>query len=217
MRQRNGFTLIEMLVALTILGLTSIILLQAISFGMRLWSSQIRNAAADEELHRARALLTRLIEQAYPQDPLATPEARLAPLDSDGHSLSVSAPATQASQVGGNVRWWIAPHPAASSREILISWSLVPSAPPVEDPRSEVLIHSVENLIFSFLIVDASGHGQWVERWRPEQPLPRLVRVGLQFPTSDRRQWEPLVVAPRLSSAAECQFDLVSRRCRGTL
>jgi general secretion pathway protein J len=215
MKTSSGFTLIEMLVALVILSLTSLLALQALHFGSRLWTTEARQTRAMEELTRARDLLRQLIEQSYPQDPQADPAVRWAPMESDGRVLRLSAPAPLFAGQGGLARWWIDPEDSDGSRGLRVGWSFDRTAPSATDTRSEVLIAGIQQITWSFLIQDASGFGQWVERWRPEAPLPRLVRVEIQFPLGDARVWRPLVVAPRLSAPTECQFDVISRRCRG--
>ena len=216
MRRQAGFTLIEMVVALTLFSLTSLLALQALGFASRLWTSETRERLATEEVGRARALLRDLVESTYPQDPLADPSARIPSLLSDGHTLELSAPAPHFIGQGGLARWWVNTQSNDHGEDDLrIAWSFDRHRPPANDARSEILLADVEKVTWTFLINDAVGVGHWVDRWQAGAPLPLLVRLDVQFPDRDPRVWHTLMLAPRLSSSQGCQFDLVSRRCRG--
>lgn len=62
----NGFTLLELLVAMAILGLLAAALSGGIGFGLRAWEAGQRGADRLETPAAVQALLRRQIEQAYP-------------------------------------------------------------------------------------------------------------------------------------------------------
>ena len=54
----------------------------------------------------------------------------------------------------------------------------------------------------------------WHETWIDRPAPPALVRIRVKFPAGDRRVWPELIVAPRISTDANCVFDVVSQMCR---
>src|SRR5438045_9055207 len=74
MRHQGGFTLLEMLVALTVLGLLMVGLNEGVRTGLGMWSRQARQIGSIAELDSTARILRRLIDgipltPAVPADP----------------------------------------------------------------------------------------------------------------------------------------------------
>lgn len=185
-RQPGGFTLLEVLVALVVLGFMMAGLAQGVRFGTRAWDTQARVIAERGELDAVDRALRRLIERMAPgrdrepagvrgeADRLAfTSELPLA-------ASAIARAADVAILVGGGrlvLRW--TPH--------LHARRLGPDPVPTE----EVLLHGVARVEFAYW----APAGAWTSVWSERAP-PALVRVRVVFPEGDRRRWPDIVAAP---------------------
>ena len=66
-RRRRGFTLVELLVVMTLLGLIATALFGGLRFGVRAWESGGARSAAFAEIEIAQSLLRRLLELEVPE------------------------------------------------------------------------------------------------------------------------------------------------------
>jgi general secretion pathway protein J len=81
-----------------------------------------------------------------------------------------------------------------------------------------VLLTGVESFSISYLELVELGNGQiephWRDSWLDQVSPPALVRVKVTFAPGEKRCWPELMVAPRISTDANCVFDVVSQMCR---
>ena len=69
-RQANGFTLLELLVALTVLGFLLVGLAQGVHFGLLAWRAGVRLTDSNDDFNTLDGTLRHLIEGADPGDDL---------------------------------------------------------------------------------------------------------------------------------------------------
>ena len=189
-----GFTLIEVIVALVVLGFVLAGLAQATRFGMTAWSTETRLAENSASLERMDRVLRRLIEQASPpagteDKPMAGEEHRLVLL-----TLLPDQPATQPirrAQVAVGVddrhrlvlRW--RPHPNATA---------LGTAPPQQEI---VLAEGVERIDLAYRQTAADG-GRWSKSWT-EANLPSLVQMHFVL-ANGRHRWPDMAVPTLLDT-----------------
>lgn len=185
-----GFTLLEIMVALVVLGLLLLALAGGVDFGLRAWTLQSHVIDRSGELQAVDGALRRLITQLDPG--LDQPRANLtgaahrlefatslpAPL-TDGEPLAVTA----ALDLDGQQR-------------LILSWLPAPHArrlAPAPTPTRSVLLSGVTRLDISYL-----GPNGWQPDWS-DTATPRLIKLQLAF-LSPGRSWPAIVVAPMLES-----------------
>ena len=183
-----GFTLLEVLVGLLILGLVISGLAGSTRFGLAAAGTQSRIASEHEDLEPADRLLRRLVAgMALPAD------GRQPGLlgDRTGFACLTRAPAVQAPGLATRVDAFVAVNGA---RQLVLRWSphwhaerLVPRAPPAE----AVLLQGIDRLEISYLSPDRGG---WLASWN-RTDLPGLIRIRLLFPPGDPRHWPPIIAA----------------------
>ena len=186
MTRDDGFTLLEVLVAVLVAGVLFALLGQGMQFGLR--TVQVQAAARDREgdIDAVDRTLRRLVQSA---DPGVYPE----PATLHGTAQTVAFTTVLSSRYAGPSQ----PTDVALSVEggrLLLRWTphrhVVPLGPP-PPPTTEVLLDGVEGLDLSYWRRDA-----WVPEWQNQEMLPELVRIRLRFDPHNGRHWPPILVAP---------------------
>jgi general secretion pathway protein J len=213
----SGFTLVELLVALTLLAFVSVLIFGALRFGIRAWDQSEQVAVQVDDVSVAQALLRRLIGEAYP---MFIPDPARPRLDFDGGSdrLSLLAPLPDALESGGMARFTLFARERKGRSEIDIAWrpELMRDGDAGADPREETLLAGIARLEIAYFGSARPGDAPaWHDRWTERAVLPALVRVHVAFAEGDRRVWPDLVVAPHLTVDQGCLYDPVTRHCRG--
>ena len=183
-----GFTLLEIIVALVVLGVLLVTLSQGVRFGFAAWGHQDSALRTGEALATTDSVLRRLIEQLDPGTPRDA--AKLT-----GRPQAMAF--TSALPIG--------PEGAPASADVslmvdhddrlVLSWLPhlhVLRLRPAPPPHVEVLLRHVAGLRLSYWS-DSGAH--WQTQWS-DNALPDLVRIHIVFPEHDRRRWPDIVAAP---------------------
>ncbi|HEY2383231.1 MAG TPA: prepilin-type N-terminal cleavage/methylation domain-containing protein [Terriglobia bacterium] len=184
---RAGFTLIEVLVSITIMAMVGVIVLSATRSGLAMWD---KGGAHIERLHRSRVVLDVLNDQIRGALPMSytvrTSERTVSPLAFDGTASSLRFLSRTSFKDGpdGVPRWvtiqWASGELKVEERRIL---------PPDNAPDPSVYWHDTvlrgDSCAFGFL-TDAQPNrpAVWVQAWHfPANPvLPRAVRLSCAIP-----------------------------------
>jgi general secretion pathway protein J len=192
--RQSGFTLLEMLVAMSLMGLIGVILFNGIEFGTRVWERTERHVDRDAQWEADYALLRRQLVRVYPlrKDTPAGPRLLF---DGMREALHFVAPEPAAAGIAGLYTFDLGLS-KDGRRDLTLSWSLVNGGAYVD---RTVLVRGVRTLEFGYFGSPALGaRPEWRSSWRDAQDLPRLIRV-LVVP-ADQRSGPPIEieVAPRL-------------------
>ncbi len=189
MRQDSGFTLMETLVALVVLGFIVAGLAQGLRFGLAAWDRQAltidRDGALDSTDRTLRRLLAGMAPGTDPERPgIAGTGTRLAftselPRGAPVAPLRLADIVLSVDAAHRLVMRWV-PHLHARLAEPLT-------------PREAVLLPGVAAVAFSYYGGAGEGKG-WTDRWRDNQP-PMLVRVHIGF-VGGHVHWPDIIVAP---------------------
>jgi general secretion pathway protein J len=199
-RHAGGFTLVELLVALTLFALMSVLMFGGLRFGLRAWESGGERIDEAAQVEVVQSLLRRALSQA-----------RLPWEDQDRDILSVFsgtpdtvsfvAPLPSHSGSGGLAVFLLSEQRNSDGASLALAWRIFrpddfDSAAFDED---RLLLENIGSIKFAYYgRVDASLPPNWLDRWDGLLGLPQLIRVRVSFPPGDRRRWPDLVVAPRL-------------------
>jgi general secretion pathway protein J len=204
-----GFALIEALASLVLVGLISLMLIDGVGAGTRVWERLDARAAGGESVEAAQSLLRDRIERMYPADRYDAPRAYVDFAGSAGR-LSFLAPPPQA----------VGPAPLRRFQLGLTdSGDLVLDADPQigpDGPRTQiVLLRGVRALAISYFgAALADPQRRWRADWSHRAQPPEAVRLRLAFAPGDRRQWPDLVVRPGASVGADCSYSASGGGCR---
>ena len=195
----DGFTLVELLVSLVLVGLVALLLAGGLRFGTRAWEAGNQRAELGSEIQLVQSFLRRQIEQAL--NPLSlTVRARSLDFQGTADSLRFRAPLMAHAAPGGFYQFAIE---RSDDRALSLSWRPLEGDDPAGGDgapwRREILLEDVEQIAFSYL--DSGGGAlepEWFDRWQNEPETPSLLRIRVSFVEGDERIWPDLLIAPRI-------------------
>jgi general secretion pathway protein J len=201
--RQSGFTLLEVLVAVTVLALLMLGLTQGVRSGFSLWSAQTRRSAETAELDASARVLRGLLT-AIPVGSAATGRgAAASAIGFEGRADRLAFIGDLPTGFGDSRRAEIAI--ALRGGRLVLAWTPhrhEATGGAAATPAEVELIRGVEGLEFAYWGDPAGGSAaQWLTQW-DGPALPQLIRIRLGFRKGDGRRWPDLVAAPQLWSSA---------------
>jgi len=196
----SGFSLLEMVVALAVLGLLTVMLAGSLQFGIRLWDAQDRRLASSAGTDAVHTALRLMLENAQPL-PLAGLGARGAAAYMLGGAQSLDLVTEMPDGVGDRGFCDVAVIRTGDGR-LAIRWRrhARDAQTAATLPASETeLLRNVAAVEFAyFMRTHDEQPAHWDVQWTQPGVLPDLIRLRVRFAPGDRRSWSDLVVAPAL-------------------
>lgn len=193
--RQAGFTLLEMLVVLGVLGLLMVGLTQGVRAGLMLWNAQSQRLGQTAELDAAARILRMLLSGIAPLSP-ANPTSGSAEIK--GSSDSFTFVGDMPTGLGTIQRADITIE--LSQGRLVLRWTPHRhelSFAPVPEPSETELVRGVENLDFAYWGSPSPDQAAgWQSLWETPAP-PELIRLRLVFARGDRRRWPDLIAAPQ--------------------
>jgi len=208
-----GFTLVEMLVSLTLLAMAAAMMTTGFASGHRLWTTEERRTVDGETVEAAQTLLREGVERLRPN---TRSDGALLYSDVDGASDQFTFVATPPD----------AERPAAMRRyrvsmdadgQLVMAWAPAPGSGH-DQYTDQVLLHGADSLrIDYFGAAQPNEPPQWQEAWSKRATPPQLVRIRLTFGPRDRRVWPDLIIRPAASVDTQCRVEADTGRCAGRI
>ncbi|MDR3436840.1 prepilin-type N-terminal cleavage/methylation domain-containing protein [Telmatospirillum sp.] len=195
-RRQRGFTLLEVLIALTLLGFLLAALAQGFRFGLKAWDLQAQTTMRSDSLEATDRSLRLLIEGMEPDGGGSSQTAVTG--HRNGMSFVGKLPMADCADRRADMTLVLAP-----GGRLVLRWrphrhEKLFGAPPAE--TETLLIDDVDRLELAYWHSGAPGiRGGWVDDWT-EPGLPGLVRVRLRFRDGDPRHWPDMIIAPMLEA-----------------
>lgn len=183
-----GFTLLELLVAVFVMGVILILLTQGVQFGLR--ATQLQAGARDRkgDLEVVDHALRRMIALA---DPGVYPEP--ATLRGAAQAMAFT---TELPIYGDGQMQRADVALSAEAGRLLLRWTPHRHVEPL-GPKSAwqdvAVLDGVQRIELAYRASGASS--AWSRTWSADR-LPALVRIQVVFANGSGRRWPPLVVAP---------------------
>lgn len=227
-----GFTLLELLIATTVLAFLSLLLFGGLSFGTRVWEKTETSTADTNRVRAAQLFLSDEIAHIYPFYAGAAPADRHVDFAGEDQRMTFFSPSKsipgemdlvtiQALRGKGSVSVVVAskselagPRGATTNHTLLsglkwfqISYYGAPSpsgAPATRPPTANAGIGRK---------AAATAPPQWTSVWESQQRLPMLIRIRAAL--GKKAVWPDLVVSPRTDVDESCVLDQLTKYCQG--
>lgn len=195
--RQAGFTLLEMLVVVTVLGLLLVGLTEGSRVGVALWGAQQRRVGETAELDAGARVLRQLLTDLPIPSPVAGGVA-VSQNTFNGEAGHLSFVGDLPTGLGTTQRADITI--VLHHGDLVLSWTphrheigFEPDPAPIETE----LVSGVAGLAINYWGAGAGEAPAWRSQWSGAAP-PDLVRVRLTFGKGDRRHWPDLIAAPTL-------------------
>ena len=198
----------EVLVALALLGLLSVVLFSSFRLGVRAWETGSASAAQLSEVEVVQNLLRTRLREAR-QLSVGPEERAEFTFAGSSEELRFSAPMPAHLGMGGHHVIVLSTDGSGAHRHLVLRWRVYrPDMSFTDDGWSQplLLLDGITRLSIDYF--GRSGDEErtaWRETWDREETLPDLVRVRVAFGAADRRRWPELIVAPMVRQTEDMQ------------
>jgi general secretion pathway protein J len=196
--RQSGFTLLELLVALVVLGLLVVGLTQGVRAGLTMWGAQTRRVGETGELD-AGARVLRMLLSGISSPPSGGAFAGTAhPTKLEGHPDSLAFVGDLPTGLGTTRRANITLE--LVQERLVLRWTPHRhelTTAPAPEPIETELIRGVAHLDLAYWgSASPDQPAGWQAQWDSFN-MPELIRVRLAFAKNDRRLWPDLIAAPQ--------------------
>jgi general secretion pathway protein J len=187
-RGEAGFTLLELMVALVVLGFLMVGLTEGSRFGFRAWKHQGDTIADHDQMDAIDRTLRQLLTQVQMRGAADPGE-----LAFTGTLPAAVATGTRRADMELMID---------KDHQLVLQWTPhrheTPLGPPAT-PTTTVLLRGVGRMDIAYWHgADPSNNSDqtgWDDQASASE-TPKLIKLTIQFPPGDRRNWPPIVVAP---------------------
>ena len=219
-----GFTLLEMLIGLTLLGVLLILIYSALNIGLRAWDTGDQRAGDASHQRIVQGFMRRELGQVFPIRWRGIPESRIAFEGASNELKFVTTLNLGAAIREGGLQWghlYLADDPDAAPdgkrrRSLFLKresfdlqakdWSGLEGAKPTR------LLAGVRDIEFSYFGAENdTAEPKWADKWDHPMRMPLLIKMSLK--TDLGRDLPVLVVAPKLGEETGCYENAFQRQC----
>ena len=207
-----GFTLLEILIVLALLGLLVVVLTGTISFGISARGRVSAVAADGDDLSSLRRILVQQLGRTYP-DWVKAGNRRVVAFDGSPDDLEFLAPSLQA-MGPGLAHYRLELDRKGGRNDLLLRASLAADSDPAS--LSTSFAEGLAGVKFSYFGSMPDGTGAlWQDDWAMRSGPPDLVAILVTFPRGDNRLWPLLIIHPEIDAEFNCEIDVSSHSCAG--
>ena len=212
----RGFTLLELLVAITVFAMLTAILVGGFRFGARVWERAEETSSQVIDIESAYALVRRLIAGALPFTAASTEGDVYVDFSGTINAVSFVTPAPAQAFVGALHTVTLAGCRRQAAQGVRLVLNVRPYDPNEEAPVPKKRRQTTDRLDKSVVLVDraatvdflyfggdeAEPTPRWQTSWTNRSALPLLVAVRVRFASDDHRLWPDLIISPVVLEAS---------------
>ncbi|MDP6674083.1 MAG: prepilin-type N-terminal cleavage/methylation domain-containing protein [Gammaproteobacteria bacterium] len=206
MRRETGFTLLELLVSMTILSIMMTLLFNGLQLGIRTWDAVSDASQRTQDVYFAQQFIRRHLEEAQPvtPDPINTQQQLV--FSGDANSLRFVGLMPSYLGHGGLHLINFEIMDQDKGKQLILRYELFQNNGwenySGEESSSIVLLENLEDAEFAFTSAGSSRQaGNWKKRWDGSKEFPRLIRLRIRSTGSAPDTWNELLVAPKLNAS----------------
>jgi len=212
-----GFTLIEVLIAMTLLSIMVVLLFSSLSICAQSWEQGERKMAEVNEVAVVYNFFQRHLSSARPLwndfadgngEPGANrPETGAATENKDktfsfqGKKKSLQFVSIFPASAGRAGMQLFSIQPQQHAKEQLIKVTLTPFFPLTEDaewrPEQEILLKHVSDFTLAYFGADDTGKSRWQDEWLEKGVHPQLVKISIS--TTNGVFWPEMIIALKVA------------------
>jgi prepilin-type N-terminal cleavage/methylation domain-containing protein len=229
-----GFTLLELLIATTVLAFLSLLLFGGLRFGTRVWEKSETSTTTTNRVRAAQLFLADEIAHIYPFFAGDAPTNKHVDFSGEDKRMTYFAPSK--SVPGGMDLVTVQAMPAKNGVSVVVARKVE-----LEGTAGTVSHHTLISGLKWFQIsyfgspspvgsttqpritnkaglaagaaAAAAVAPQWTSVWEGQTRLPLLIRLRAALP--GKNAWPDLVVSPRTEVDESCVLDQTSKYCQG--
>jgi general secretion pathway protein J len=200
-QKTSGFTLIEVLLAMTLLSIMVVLLFSSLKVGADSWNKGEKKIAEVNEKAVVYQFFKQHLTSARPLWDDFSDEERSFSFQGEKNKLQFISVFPASSERKGIQLFDIDFDPAGSG---VINVTLKPFYPLLEDQQWQqeevILLENVEEFELSYYSKEAPGStGLWVDYWQQKEQLPLLIKINIVL--TDHSYWPEMIFALKLATA----------------
>lgn len=198
--RQDGFTLIEILIGMTLLGIMLALLFGAFRTGISSWETGEKRAVEIDNILVVQNFLRARLSAAQPLiDDFSDDEAEFS---FKGTRESVQFVSTLRANNGLTKFLVFFDRPDNDKLKI----SVKPFFPTFDDTETAdedlVLLEDIDRVELSYYGANSFGEDlEWTDRWEDKDSFPRLVKLEIRFKDKAESVWPPMIVRLRIDSS----------------
>jgi general secretion pathway protein J len=211
----DGFTLIEALIAVSLLSLLSVLVVGALRFGVNAWQRNQDITLRLDEIVHAQNFLRRTIANAHPYFVIVPGGKGYVDFEGSPQSITWLSDPPASLDRAGRLLLRIEFRSENGNQDLVVATrpELAPGGN-TSDTTVRSLLNHLESATFSYYgSKEPNAPAEWHAHWIKEASLPELIR--LDTVPSDDREWPPIFIRPRINIDISCIYDSLTGRCRG--
>jgi general secretion pathway protein J len=216
--REGGFTLIELVIALALMGVMVLFMYSGLAFGLRGWDAADTNGRRTADRRIAENFLRREVAELFPmrwKDPLVL---RLAFEGKPDLLRFVSVRPAGISVTGLSLVGVAAePDPAKRTRNLVMRRASPGDEQkdfgPLAQGEATILFEDIDSVAFEYFGAENDfSDPKWVDDWEWQGRIPQLIRIRVRL--ADGSYLPEMIVRMMLSEEAGCLESQFQRVCR---
>ncbi len=217
--KHQGFSLLELLIAMTIMGFILTLLFSGFRLASTSWDSAERHMDSNSQLQIGRSFVRNLLAQAYPHRWSKSPDSKAAFVGTPSSIRFVAELPSHLSS-GGFQQLFFDVKQNEEKADLVFRYSELKSDDKDfgsgDDNSERVVIGRVDGIVFSYFGPDPTdtqpeAASRWSNEWNHPKQLPKLIRVHI----ATSYAWPDLLISPLVAQEANCRWDDFYKRCVG--